>query len=410
MDKLQKCAKAFENLLEIQYRIIIGRKGKTVELVIGFSKLDFHHLMGLGKLKDLRIAKQNRGSVFDEIITGITTYETLTKSRYLAQIENRFEPLALIEQLLDDNRLVFRYNTKLNQFSLIEADYLLSTPFENSDIYISQVYDGEMKRIVLKDQYGPISVYLLPFLKPAAVRHALQRDDINTYEEGVMAALQECEIDTTQRNVLVAHQFVTGADRSDSEETWVGGLDNVSAEVFKDFDYVALGHIHRPQKMGRETLRYSGTPLKYSFSEADHKKSVTIVELLEKGNVRVSTVPLIPRRDMRKLRGTYMDVTAKDHYTAENKMDYLQITLTDEEDVPGALQKLRTVYPNLMRLEYDNKRTRENREVQAVEAQEQKSELELFEEFYELLNNEPMKEEQTEFVEKLIQDLKEVRV
>ena len=282
--------------------------------------------------------------------------------------------------------------------------------FESSDIYISQVYDGEMKRIVLKDQYGPISVYLLPFLKPAAVRHALQRDDINTYEEGVMAALQECEIDTTQRNVLVAHQFVTGADRSDSEETWVGGLDNVSAEVFKDFDYVALGHIHRPQKMGRETLRYSGTPLKYSFSEADHKKSVTIVELLEKGNVRVSTVPLIPKHDMRKLRGTYMDVTAKDQYTTENKMDYLQITLTDEEDVPGALQKLRTVYPNLMRLEYDNKRTRENREVQAVEAQEQKSELELFEEFYELLNNEPMKEEQTEFVEKLIQNLKEVRV
>ena len=136
MDKLQKCAKAFEKLLEIQYRIIIGRKGKTAELVIGFSKLDFHHLMGLGKLKDLRIAKQNRGSVFDEIIIGSTTYETLAKSRYLPQIENRFEPLALIEQLLDDNRLVFRYNAKLNQFSLIEADYLLSTPLENSDIYI----------------------------------------------------------------------------------------------------------------------------------------------------------------------------------------------------------------------------------------------------------------------------------
>ena len=113
MDKLQKCGKAFEKLLEIQYRIIIGRKGKTVELVIGFSKLDFHHLMGLGKLKDLRIAKQNRGSVFDEIIIGSTTYETLAKSRYLPRIENRFEPLALIEQLLDDNHLVFRYNVKL---------------------------------------------------------------------------------------------------------------------------------------------------------------------------------------------------------------------------------------------------------------------------------------------------------
>ena len=281
--------------------------------------------------------------------------------------------------------------------------------FENSGIFISQVYNGEMKRIELEDQYGPVSVYLLPFLKPATVRHALQREDINTYEEGVVAALQECEIDRLQRNILVAHQFVTGANRSDSEETSVGGLDNVSAEVFEGFDYVALGHIHRPQKMGRETLRYSGTPLKYSFSEADHKKLVTIVELLEKGNVEISMVPLVPMRDMRKMRGTYMEVTAKESYTAENKMDYLQITLMDEEDVPGALQKLRTVYPNLMRLEYDNKRTRENREVQAVEAQEQKSELELFGEFYELLNNEPMKEEQAEIVEKLIQDLKEAR-
>ena len=281
--------------------------------------------------------------------------------------------------------------------------------FESSDIYISQVYDGNVKKIGLEDEYGLVNVYLLPFLKPATVRHVLQRDDIESYEDGVMAALQECEVDASQRNILVAHQFVTGADRCDSEETSVGGLDNVSAEVFDKFDYVALGHIHRPQKMGRETLRYSGTPLKYSFSEVDPKNAVTIVELLEKGNVQINTVPLVPMRDMRKVRGTYMEVTAKESYTAENKMDYLQITLTDEEDVPGALQKLRTIYPNLMRLEYDNKRTRENREVQAVEAQEQKSELELFGEFYELLNNEPMKEEQTEFMERLIQNLKEVQ-
>lgn len=280
--------------------------------------------------------------------------------------------------------------------------------FESSDIYISQVYDGKVKKVGLEDEYGLVNVYLLPFLKPATVRHVLQRDDIESYEDSVTVALQECEVDASQRNVLVAHQFVTGADRCDSEETSVGGLDNVSAEVFDEFDYVALGHIHRPQKMGKETLRYSGTPLKYSFSEVEHKKSVTIVELLEKGNVQISTVPLVPLRDMRKVRGTYMEVTAKESYTAENKMDYLQITLTDEEDVPGALQKLRTIYPNLMRLEYDNKRTRENKEVQAVETQEQKSELELFGEFYELLNNEPMKEEQTEFMENLIRGLKEV--
>ena len=284
----------------------------------------------------------------------------------------------------------------------------------SSGICMTPVYDGKTEKYCLTDSYGEVWIHLLPFVRPATVRHGLEGeeevDEIRTYQEAVQAAVAHMEIDKRYRNVLIAHQFVVGAMRCDSEEISVGGIDQVEADVFRDFDYVALGHIHRPQKMGRETLRYSGTPLKYSFSEADHKKSVTIVELLEKGNVRVSTVPLIPRRDMRKLRGTYMDVTAKDHYTAENKMDYLQITLTDEEDVPGALQKLRTVYPNLMRLEYDNKRTRENREVQAVEVQEQKSELELFEEFYELLNNEPMKEEQTEFVEKLIQDLKEVRV
>ena len=288
---------------------------------------------------------------------------------------------------------------------------------KKSGIYVAPVYEGKTEKVEFTDEYGKVCIHLLPFIKPAVVRHAFEGGEFEKeaeavcdHQSAVKMAVSHMDIDTDVRNVLIAHQFVTGAMRCESEEVSVGGLDNVDASVFDDFDYVALGHIHRPQKMGRETLRYSGTPLKYSFSEADHKKSVTVVELLEKGNVTVSTVPLIPRRDMRKLRGTYMDVTAKDHYTAENKMDYLQITLTDEEDVPGALQKLRTVYPNLMRLEYDNKRTRENREVQAVEVQEQKSELELFEEFYELLNNEPMKEEQTEFVEKLIQDLKEVRV
>ena len=281
--------------------------------------------------------------------------------------------------------------------------------FESSDIYISQVYDGEMKRIVLKDQYGPISVYLLPFLKPAAVRHALQRDDINTYEEGVMAALQECEIDATQRNVLVAHQFVTGADRSDSEETWVGGLDNVSAEVFKDFDYVALGHIHSPQNVGSEHIRYCGTPLKYSFSEAGQQKSVTVVELLEKGNLRIREIPLKPLRDMRKLKGTYMEITSLSSYQDTNTEDYVQITLTDEEDIVDGMQKLRTVYPNLMRLEYDNRRTRENQEIAGTETVKRKSELEYFEEFFELQNNQPMNEEQRKYSEDLIRKIQEVK-
>ena len=277
--------------------------------------------------------------------------------------------------------------------------------FESSDIYISQVYDGEMKRIVLKDQYGPISVYLLPFLKPAAVRHALQRDDINTYEEGVMAALQECEIDTTQRNVLVAHQFVTGASRCESEEVSVGGLDQIGAEVFDVFDYVALGHIHSPQHIGRETLRYCGTPLKYSFSEAEQKKSVVVMEIKEKGDIFIEKVPLKPLRDLRKIRGTYMELMSKDFYEGTETDDYLQITLTDEEDVPDGMAKLRTVYPNLMQLVYDNSRTRQSRQVEVTEHVEQKSEMELFEEFYEIQNNQPMSEEQQDFVRELMEEL-----
>ena len=279
---------------------------------------------------------------------------------------------------------------------------------KESGVYVAPVYAGKTQAVVLEDERGPINIYLLPFVKPANVKRFFEDEQIENYTDAIRVAVEQMKLNTDERNVLVTHQFVTGAKRSESEDISVGGTDNVDASVFDEFDYVALGHIHRPQKMGKETLRYSGTPLKYSFSEVEHKKSVTIVELLEKGNVQISTVPLVPLRDMRKVRGTYMEVTAKESYTAENKMDYLQITLTDEEDVPGALQKLRTIYPNLMRLEYDNKRTRENKEVQAVEAQEQKSELELFGEFYELLNNEPMKEEQTEFMENLIRGLKEV--
>lgn len=279
--------------------------------------------------------------------------------------------------------------------------------FADSQIYISEVYDGTIRKISVQDEYGLVHIYLLPFLKPAMVRHALGREDIATYQDGVAAALAECEVDTAQRNILVAHQFVTGAGRSDSEEVSVGGIDNVDKEVFEKFDYVALGHIHRPQKVGRETLRYSGTPLKYSFSEADHQKSVTIVELFEKGRIQICEAMLVPERELRKIKGTYLEVTAKNAYTSENQGDYLQVTLTDESDIPGAMEKLRTVYPNLMRLEYDNRRTRENREIEAAKEQEKRSELELFEEFYELLNNEPMKEEQKRFAERLIQELKE---
>ena len=275
------------------------------------------------------------------------------------------------------------------------------------DVYVSPVYDGNAARITLHDEYGELFVYLLPFIKPAVVRHALEEEQgenlPESYHDAVKLAVERMGVDAGARNILVAHQFVTGAGRCDSETVSVGGIDNVDAEIFDLFDYTALGHIHSPQSIKQEKVRYCGTPLKYSFSEADQEKSVTVVELKEKGNVNLHTVSLLPLHDLQKIRGTYLEVSARSFYENINTEDYMQITLTDEEDVPDSLLKLRIIYPNLMQLLYDNSRTRQNRQIEAAAEIEQKSELELFEEFYELQNNQPMCEEQIEFVRQLIE-------
>lgn len=278
-----------------------------------------------------------------------------------------------------------------------------------SGIYFSKVYDGTVEKIPMQDAYGTVWIYLLPFLRPSTIRHALpeRAEEVQSAADAVRIALEQTKIDEKERNVLLAHQFVTGAKRCDAEELQVGDVDQIPAELFALFEYVALGHIHSPQKVGRETVRYCGAPLKYSFSEAGQEKSITVVELKEKSSVDLRTIPLKPLHDLRKIRGTYLEVTAKSFYENRDCEDYLQVTLTDEEDVPDGMAKLRTIYPNLMRLEYDNKRTRSNAEVRAAERVEEKSELELFQEFYELQNNQSMTEVQEQFVEELLRGMKE---
>lgn len=278
-----------------------------------------------------------------------------------------------------------------------------------SGIYFSKVYDRTVEKIPMQDAYGTVWIYLLPFLRPSTIRHALpeRAEEVQSAADAVRIALEQTKIDEKERNVLLAHQFVTGAKRCDAEELQVGDVDQIPAELFASFEYVALGHIHSPQKVGRETVRYCGAPLKYSFSEAGQEKSITVVELKEKGSVDLRTIPLKPLHDLRKIRGTYLEVTAKSFYENRDCEDYLQVTLTDEEDVPDGMAKLRTIYPNLMRLEYDNKRTRSNAEVRAAERVEEKSELELFQEFYELQNNQSMTEVQEQFVEELLRGMKE---
>lgn len=274
-----------------------------------------------------------------------------------------------------------------------------------SGVHMSPVYNGKVEPISLEDEFGKINFFMLPFVKPANVRRFFEDAQIESYTDAVRVAVENMNVNSDERNVIVTHQFVTGAEKCESEEISVGGSDNVDASVFDCFDYVALGHIHGPQNIGSERVRYCGTPLKYSFSEAKHKKSVTIVEMGAKGSLEIKTIALEPKRDMREIKGTYAEITLKENYINTNTDDYMHITLTDEEDIPDAIGKLRVVYPNLMKLDYDNKRTRSSAKLDIIKNIEQRSPLDLFSEFYEKQNNQPMTDGQSEFMKSLIESI-----
>lgn len=279
-----------------------------------------------------------------------------------------------------------------------------------SGIHMAPIYDGVVRPIPLKDAHGIVNFYMLPFVKPANVRSFFPEEEIESYTDAMRVAVAHMDVDPSARSVLITHQFVTGAVRSESEDVSVGGMDNVDASVFDAFDYVALGHIHGPQNIGNERIRYCGTPLKYSFSEADHVKSVTLVELGQKGELTVRTLPLSPRHDLRQIRGTYAELTLKANYEGTATDDYLHVVLTDEDDVPDAMARLRVVYPNLMKLDYDNARTQAAPFAAEAAAVEQKSEIELFEELYIKQNGKPMSDVQRQFAIELFDTVRgEVR-
>ncbi|MDD2980974.1 MAG: exonuclease SbcCD subunit D [Hespellia sp.] len=294
--------------------------------------------------------------------------------------------------------------------------------FSQNRIFVSPVFQGEVQPIEMTDSYGTVHLYLLPFIKPPQVRRLMKNreeideeetgekssvseKEIRTYEDAVRVVVEGMNVDISDRNILIAHQFITGAATSDSEELSAGGMDNVSVSLFDAFDYVALGHIHRPQKIGRETVRYAGTPLKYSFSEANHKKSVTVVELKEKGEIEIDTIPLIPKRDLREIKGKYEDIVEKKNYEGTNTRDYMHITLTDEEDILDAIGKLRAIYPNIMKLDYDNARTRSGQQPSESTAVDQKKPIELFDEFYEKQNNRNLSEQQQDYLLNLMEQI-----
>lgn len=281
---------------------------------------------------------------------------------------------------------------------------------DSCGIHISPVYDGALAPVTLQDAFGPVHVWLLPFVKPAHVRRWFPDADIESYTDAVAEAVAHMDIDTAARNVLVTHQFVTGGTRSGSEELSVGGTDNVDSGVFAPFDYVALGHLHGAQHIGRETIRYAGSPLKYSFSEARQHKSVTVVTLGEKGDVQVRTVALTPLRELREIRGSYDELTARSFYEHTTyRSDYLHLILTDEQDVFDAMSRLRTIYPYLMTLDYDNARTRAAGGMSVPAGMERRTPLELFEALYQRQNHRPMSEVQRAYIAQLMEQIMEVQ-
>ena len=332
------------------------------------------------------------GDVYDKSVPSVEAVELL--DGFLTELRARGVPVLLISGNHDSpERLAFGGRV-----------------MDSCGIHISPVYDGALAPVPLQDAFGPVHVWLLPFVKPAHVRRWFPDADIESYTDAMAEAVAHMDIDTAARNVLVTHQFVTGGTRSGSEELSVGGTDNVDSGVFAPFDYVALGHLHGAQHIGRETIRYAGSPLKYSFSEARQHKSVTIVTLGEKGDVQVRTVALTPLRELREIRGSYDELTARSFYEHTTyRSDYLHLILTDEQDVFDAMSRLRTIYPYLMTLDYDNARTRAAGGMSVPAETERRTPLELFEALYQRQNHRPMSEVQRAYIAQLMEQIMEVQ-
>ncbi len=368
-------------------------------------------------LSDLHIGKRvNEFSMLEDqkyilkVILGIIDEEKPDAVLIAGDVYDKSIPTAEAVQLLDDFlcRLAERkLKTYIISGNHDSAERLAfgGRLMDMSGIHLSPVYDGTVKPHTVNDACGKVNIYMLPFLKPANVRRFFPDSKIESYTDAIQVVVDHMNVNEDERNIIMTHQFITGASRSESEEVSVGGSDNVDVSVFDAFDYVALGHIHGPQKIKRETVRYCGTPLKYSFSEVNHKKTVTIVEMEEKEKVEIRTVPLIPLHDMREIKGKYEDIVLKENYDGTNTDDYMHITLTDEEEIPDVIGRLRVIYPNIMKLDYDNKRTRNQQTLGMAENVETKSPLDLFAEFYEAQNSQPMSENQMEFIQNLISEI-----
>ena len=272
-------------------------------------------------------------------------------------------------------------------------------------IYFSKVYDGMIEPITFTDSFGPVNFYLLPFIKPSTVQHYFEDEEIDSWDAAVRCAVEHMNINTSERNIIIAHQNIMSAERCESEEIYIGGQDAVSDEIFKDFDYTALGHIHRQQKIGKYNVMFSGTPLKYSTSEFDHKKVMPLISLGEKGRVDIDLIDLLPKRDLRKITGRLDDIMSMAAKDPNNHEDFIDITLTDENEVMDAIPTLRSVYPNVLKISYENMATRAAEEIEKLGKLDKQNPQEIFEKFFNSRRGREMTAEEKEYMNSLIEKI-----
>lgn len=282
---------------------------------------------------------------------------------------------------------------------------------ESKGVFISKVFDGNLDVVSLSDEYGAINIFMMPFVKPPHVKKYFPDEEIDSYNEAVRKIIMNTKVDENERNIIIAHQFVVSAGieptRSDSENISVGGLDHVEASTFDSFDYVALGHLHHPQSIGRDSIRYAGSPLKYSFSESgeNKQKNVTIINLKEKNDLEIDNIILCPLRDMVEIKGPIKELLNPANHENKGLENYIHAILTDDESIIDAIGKIRSVYPNVMKIDFDNLRTQKTEPDSVAKDVTKKSSLQLFEEFYKLNNNTDMNEEQKKIVQSILENL-----
>lgn len=284
--------------------------------------------------------------------------------------------------------------------------------FANDGLYICANYDGSLDKVELEDEYGKINVYMLPYIKPVDVKQYFGDEEILSYHDAVKLVLENEIINKDERNVILSHQFVTAGnevpEKSDSETIFLGGTENVDVSCYKDFDYVALGHIHGPQRIGRDTARYAGTILKYSFSEVNQNKCLTILDFKEKDCLDIKFIPLKPLRDMRVIKGPIEELVKEENYSATNRDDYIRAIITNEDPVYDAIGQIKRIYSNTLRLDIENSKVINGLDVNMTDLDsiKKKDEVELFNEFFNFQHNQDLNEVQLDIIKDVVKDVR----